>query len=395
MHVRYPVWIRRTTAPGAEAFALLFTLESLTRALLATLIPLESYRLLGDALSVSVLFFVISLFGLGANLVMPWLVRRTARRWVYSMGALMLAAAPLLLSRESLPTLAAGMILRVIGTVALTVCLSLYIMDHIDRHDLVRSEPMRVFYSAGAWVLGPALGVYLATRFDLRVAYSASTAAALALFAYFWFLRLTETIVPARPGAKTPGPIGNLRRFLAQPRLRLAWAIAVGRNAWWGMFFVYTPIFAVANGLGAETGGLIVSVGSGFLFLLPLWGRALRRYGLRRVFTIAFTLVGATTLAAALTVGTPWVAAALFVIAAGLMTVLDAGGNVLFMRAVRKRERREMTPVYSTYRDAAVIGPPGVFALLLNVFALPAVFVASAAFMLGLSRLSRYIPKSM
>ena len=34
MYVRHPVWIQRVRRPGAEAFAILFALESLARALL-------------------------------------------------------------------------------------------------------------------------------------------------------------------------------------------------------------------------------------------------------------------------------------------------------------------------------------------------------------------------
>ena len=36
-----------------------------------------------------------------------------------------------------------------------------------------------------------------------------------------------------------------------------------GAHAWWSMFYVYAPIFAVTSGMGAETGGVIVSVGTG------------------------------------------------------------------------------------------------------------------------------------
>ena len=36
MHVRHPVWLIAVTRPGSAAFALLFALESVARATLAT-----------------------------------------------------------------------------------------------------------------------------------------------------------------------------------------------------------------------------------------------------------------------------------------------------------------------------------------------------------------------
>jgi aerobic C4-dicarboxylate transport protein len=49
-------------------------------------------------------------------------------------------------------------------------------------------------------------------------------------------------------------PVLYLRRFFAQPRLRLAWTLAASRSSWWSMFYVYAPIFAVTAGLGLDLG---------------------------------------------------------------------------------------------------------------------------------------------
>lgn len=391
MHVRHPVWLRRLAAPGAEAFATLFALESLARALLTTVIPLEALRILGDAQRVSVVYFAASLFGLGGSLVVPWLVHLSARRWVYTGGALLLAAAPLVLWAGTASAQFAGMAARVLGVVTMTVCLNLYIMDHIARRDLSRSEPLRVFYSAGAWTIGPILGVALAEELGPPAAYAASAACALVLLAYFWVLRLTDGAVFVRPAGAVTGPLGNVHRFFTQPRLVLAWLVSVSRNAWWAMFFIYTPIFAVEAGLGAYAGGVIVSLGTGFLFLMPVWGWCARRFGLRRLLMVGFGAAGLATSLVALLAGTPWLAAALLVLAALAMVSLDAVGNVPFMLAVRTRERAEMTSVYSTYRDVAELVPPGAFALLLKVFALPAVFLAGGLTMLAMSYLCRFM----
>ena len=49
MQLGRPVFFKRLGAPGAEAFAVLFALESFARALLATVLPVEALRFLGDA----------------------------------------------------------------------------------------------------------------------------------------------------------------------------------------------------------------------------------------------------------------------------------------------------------------------------------------------------------
>ncbi|GHD46151.1 MFS transporter [Thalassobaculum fulvum] len=391
MQLGRPVFFKRLGAPGAEAFAVLFALESFARALLATVIPIEALRFLGTAGNVSSAFFAASLCALCASLGIPWLVRKTARRWVYSLGFVGLASAPALFTVPGFESFMAGMVVRAIGTVAVTVCLSLYILDFIAKKDLSRSEPMRLFYSAAAWAAGPFLGVWLAVNVGRDAPFLLSAAVALAALGYFWFLRITENPAVVQKAVPVPTPLAYVRRYFAQPRLRLAWVMTTGRNVWWVVFFIYVPVYAVKTGLGPEVGGAVVSVGASFLFLTPLTGRLVRREGIRRVFVAGYLLASVATFLVAASMGQPWIGIVLIVCAALGMSAIDAGGNMLFLFAVRRHERSEMTTVYSTYRDVADIVPPGLFSVLLRVFELPAVFVVGGAVTLGLALLARRI----
>jgi MFS family permease len=155
------------------------------------------------------------------------------------------------------------------------------------------------------------------------------------------------------------------------------------------MFYVYGPIYAVESGMGEMAGGLLASAGTGFLFLMPMLGRFARRAGIRRVLVLGFGGAGVATLAASWTTDSPMIASACLLVAALGLAAIDAIGNVPFMLAVRPHQRPEMTAVYSTFRDVADLATPGAFAVLLNLFALPAVFAASGLTMLGLSAAAR------
>jgi hypothetical protein len=65
------------------------------------------------------------------------------------------------------------------------------------------------------------------------------------------------------------------------------------------MFFIYAPILAVTSGLGAETGGMVASTSTGWTWLVPTWGWAGRRFGLRRLLQIAYASAGVLSIAAA------------------------------------------------------------------------------------------------
>jgi MFS family permease len=394
-NVHLPIWLGTASAPRARTFALLFTLSTLARSFLVTLIPLQAFALLGDAQKVSVLYFGISLTNLLGTLSIPWLVRRIRRRRVFSLGALSMAAAPLVIALGTLPGLIAGMALLVFGLSCLEIALNLYLMDNIPRQEMGRFEPQRLFYAAGAWTVGPWLGVYLQDQLSDWVPFVLSSGVALATLGTFWVLRLTDNPAVAPAKKPPPNPFHYLVRFFEQPRLRLAWILAVGRSGWWAMFFIYAPIFAIDAGLDKVAAGAVVSVGAAALFVVPLWGWLARRYGVRRLLVCGYVASGLVTLGIAVASGVPWLAAVALIVAALATGVIDGAGNVPFLRAVHPTERPEMTTVFATYRDASQLAPPGIFALLLKMFSLPVVFVAGAAGMLALAYYARFLPRRL
>ncbi|MGQ0663402.1 MAG: MFS transporter [Pseudomonadota bacterium] len=390
-NIHLPVWLGVADLPHAGAFAVLHAIEGFTRAILVTVLPLQAYRLLGDAQKVSALYFAVGVAGLLGSFVVPFLVHHMPRRWVYGLGAICVFVAGCLLALRTLPALAAGMAAHAFAVACIEVSFSLYLMDHIGRRDFSRFEPLRLFLAACSWTLGPWLGIYLEVHVAPWAPFAVVGLLALAMLGYFRFLGLTEA--PAASTRAAINPLVFLPRFVRQPRLRLAWLLAVGRSAWWGLFYVYAPIYAVASGLGDQAGGVIVSLGFAALFLAPLWGWFGRRYGLKRLLIAGYGLGGVATLAVAAVADLPWLGVAVLIGAAWGMGMVDGAGNVPFLRAVRPLERPQMTTVYATYRHAAHLGPPGVFALLLKAFALPAVFAVGGAAMLGLAYLSRHVPR--
>ena len=90
-----PLKLSAFARPEAPAFLVLFTLDTLARAMLVTVVPLQAYALLGDAQKVSVLYFVAGSIGLCGGLSVPYLVnclnlawRFDLRIWVLVSGSL-------------------------------------------------------------------------------------------------------------------------------------------------------------------------------------------------------------------------------------------------------------------------------------------------------------------
>jgi MFS family permease len=389
MPTRPAVWTSRLTTPGAGAFAVLFGLQALSRALVTVALSVQTMEIMGSDEGVSTLFLIGSVAALCIAFVIPRLAEWMGRARLCSLAILLVAASLALFVLREPPSQVAGFVLRTSGVAILFAVLSMFIMDHVRRDELGRAEPLRMLSVGMAWAAGPFLGVQIEKLWGPWAPFAASGAVAFVLLIYFWVLRFRN--LPIVRSANPPlfyRPFANLADFLAQPRLVLAWLQALGRVMFWASFVIYTPLFAVETGLGADMGGLLISLGSGFMLLMPLWGWAARRFGIRRVSLIAFPVGAASMTAAGLLSAWPWFSALFVVCSACAMTAIDGYGNALFFRACKPSQRMAMTPVFSAHRDLANIAQAGIFAVLLSFFPVKVVFLILGLVLFGLTLLS-------
>ena len=390
--------IRRTIPSRASrataVFAGFFFLSGFTQTIILTVLPVTTLRVMGDAATVSVVYVAVGLAGFLGRLGIPALTRMLHRVGVLTLGVSTLALSLLLMSTETHGGVVIGLMLNVFSIACFEVVLTLHVLDHIPRHELGRFESVRIFYSALPWTLGPWLGVYLQENVAHWAPYLISVGmASLLLLAFRSFGFGGDPVARTPPRRRSLSPALYLIRFFSQPRLRLGWALAVGRSSWWGMFQVYAPIYAIQAGLGAEAGGAIVSIGIGWIWLVPLWGWLARRYSVRRVLIAGYGSAAIVTIAAAAVMDVPLFGATMLVLAAFCTEVIDGAGNSLYLRAVHPYERSEMTAVFVSYRDFSQFAPPAAFSIVLSIFPLPAVFVTGGVMMLGMTALCRYIPR--
>ena len=376
-NVRHPLWLPAAPQPGIRSFALLYLIETFTRASLATVIPIQAYDLLQDERQVSFVYTAIGIVAFAFTLVVPIIIRSASRRWTYTFGAFCFILTAACLAAYTITGQVAGMVLRVVGTACLNVTLNLYILDYIRKQDYVRNDSTRLALSMVGWTLAPYVGIWLYTHYGPLATYALSASFAAVLVIAFWYFRLTDK-TPIRAGQVKPArPLRNVGRFLQQPRLRLAWLIAFGRSSFWSTFFVYAPILMLASGQGKQAGGLLVSLGNAMLVTLLMWGPIGERFGVRRLATFGFLAAAGCLMAAGYSGAQyPLATAGLLLVATFFVVPLDAVGTVPFYRAVHPHERPEMTAVYRTYLDTGELLPPLIYGILLGYFGFGAVFVA-------------------
>lgn len=371
-----PEWLRHPPAaaarqPGARAFATLSGVEAMIRGLLLSVFPLAMYQALGDAGTVSRVYFLVGLASLTVGLLLPWVNRLVPRRWLYSLGAALYLVGGLLGAMGGAWVVAA-LVTCTLATVTCFICLNAYVLDYVAKNDLGRTETLRMFYSALSWSAGPVTGVAL-MKIWAPLPFLIAGSFALVQIAVFWWLRLGNGKLIQKARGTAPNPLAFLARFFAQPRLIAGWLFAVIRSCgWWG-YIVYLPIYAIENGLWEGTGGLLVSATNAFLFITPLMLRWVQRKSVRHAVRVGFACAALGFLLAAVAPVAHLGVTALFA-ASIFLVLLDISGGLPFLMAVKPSERTEMAAVYSSFRDVSGIVTPGIGALVLLAAPIQGIF---------------------
>src|SRR5215470_10668942 len=267
-----PILLGNVENDRARAFVFLFSCDAFARAILISQVPLQAYALLGAARLVSVAYFVAAFVGLAASLTVPVVLHWIRRRWVLTIGAVIQIISVALLALRTKASLVAGLALQMLAMAVLDVVINLYLLDHIPRRGLNHFEPRRLLFAGVAFALGPWIGVYLNRNVAGSLPYILAMLSTLTLLTYFWTLRLADNPSLQAAVAPAPSPLRFLSRFTAQPRLVLSWVLALGRNGWWVMNFIYTPIFVANAGYPPEVGGGLISLGLAPMLLVRVWG---------------------------------------------------------------------------------------------------------------------------
>ncbi len=391
------IWTASPPKRGAFAFATLFAIESFARALVATVVSVQAHDLLQSSQKVSVLFTGVSLAVLVSTLTLPLLFRYVARRWIYTAGVVGLILASLAFAIHTLPGQVGGMYLRNVGAATLNIALALYILDHIRKADLVRSEPMRLAFSTVSWTIGPFLGVWLYEVYGPWAPQLLCIATSCVVIMFFWYLRLNAHPVIKAATSTPQNPLASVGRFCSQPRLRLAWIIAFGRSCFWTTFFVYGTLLMIEGNLGKEASGILISLSQLALGTAYLFGKLSERIGVRKVIVWAYGVAAVAVIGAGYAgTGAPVIAAVFLLVGAVANSGLDGVGGIPYLRSVRAHERPQMTGVYRSYNDLSDLLPSLIYSFVLLAFPLGTVFYILGVWLAVVGFVAwRYLPRSM
>src|SRR3546814_4629808 len=129
----------------ASDLAILSAGEAFSRAVIAGVIPLEAHALLVEAQVISLAYAGVGIVAFATSFMVPLVLLKVRRKWIFSAGTLCMVAAPLLmLLSQALPFVTALQV-RSLAVVCVNIALNLYIRS--EEHTSELQSLMRISYA--------------------------------------------------------------------------------------------------------------------------------------------------------------------------------------------------------------------------------------------------------
>jgi len=395
MFHRRPAALSEIAGDTSMNLARMSAIEGFARSVLVSIVPLVALDALGSKENVALAYLAAGILTLCITLNLGTLERLVQRRWLVTLGAVIMILAAIFLYSQSTILLPLGIGLRSAAASVYTVCMSLYIMDYIGKKELSLNESRRMQYTGAAWLIGPFAGSWLVENGYTGAPFFLSMVAASLMLAYFWRLRLGDNKLLAKAQSQAKNPWQAIQRYSRQKRLRIAYGITLSRSCFWVSLFIYGPIYLVEAGLPVWSAGLLLSGISAMLFLSPIIRRASQRFGTRQVIAVGLSLTGVSLVLLGV-IGEPHPLGVVFWVTGAMGGVLlDVLGNIPFMRSVKPRERVAMTTVFSTWREASELLTPLIVSAVLVLFPFHVFFFVLAIMHFSSAASTSYLPKRL
>ena len=185
----------------------------------------------------------------------------------------------------------------------------LFMSDFSEKIGMARlNARYHLWMNVGA-LLAPMVAVMIATRFDNRAAFMASSLIYLAAWLFFkWFhiVQPDKEIKPVHPRQTFRALWKNTRAFFATPGMLRAYLVNFGYYSVRAMRILYVPIVVIEAGFSKDTLGLILTLGIiPYLILSEIMGRAVRKYGKNIWLILGFASFAVMSAIASVVTGYP------------------------------------------------------------------------------------------
>jgi MFS family permease len=276
-------------------------------------------------------------------------------------------------------------LLTIIHTFRIT-SFGIIIRDKSEKSTLSRNEGIMYTIMNITWVIGPLIAGFVSENYGVSIVFVLSS---IFIFLAFFLFSLLKINVSNITKKEHKDLIKNFKDFFKDKQRTLSYFIGGGVNLWWGLIYLFMPLYIIHSGLSNLWIGYFL-----FAIAVPLilteykFSKLTSKFGHKKIFQIAYLFLAIISLFCFF-VSNIYAILGLLVLASFGLAMIEPTTESYFFKIIKKKsdENRFYGP-YNTAVDVTGIIGRGLSAVALLILPFKYLFILYSFFMLVMFILS-------
>ncbi|MBN2457522.1 MFS transporter [Candidatus Woesearchaeota archaeon] len=282
-------------------------------------------------------------------------------------------------------------LIYIVGRVFHTVSQGILISDSCAKKDLGKTEGYVYAIRNIGYMIGPLLGGFIAGKLGIHYVFIFSAVFVLFGMTLFRLAKIKEINHHTKDDATIKGSIMNMKNFFSKKRFTLLYAVSGGISLYWGMIFIYVPLYILKSGYGEHIAGIVLFAVSAPLVIFEYKvGKVADIYGYKRFFIYGYLLLALFSLFSYFSGNIIILIVCLTVGSIGASFLEGTRESFFFLNVTKSEEEKYYGP-FITHTDSFSTIGKFAGAVFLIFFPLKAIFLLTSALMLIFTVLSFFV----
>ena len=298
---------------------------------------------------VSAAFYVIAI--LGYFFFTPVIEKNPETKiWIYAAFGALAGYVMFYLTNGLLMLFLAGTLIT-FGIVLRTETYGILLRDSVKRKNLGKTEGLFYTFSNLAYLTGPLIAGFVSAKYGIKPVFLLSAFSIIIALAIFKTLRLKDIKHNTRDDGGIKGSLKNLKQFFSRKQFVISYIVSGGINLYWGVLFIYIPLFIIEAGLPYYWVGFFM-----FGVALPLVsfqykiGKFTDKHGYKKIIIIGYFILALFSLIAFFAPNIYWLIFMFFLASFG-SACIEGPTETHFFNIVKKSEEEKFYGPYNTCMD--------------------------------------------
>lgn len=365
-----------------KIFAWMALISSTGYASFLTILPIVLTEKLQSDVYVGYYYSALAIISLVASLGSTIILRNFSKVWL--MKIILGALSTIFFLLTIAPTVwrfAAFDLARVVSITLFFIILAIFVRDFASQQEIELAEGRYFLFNNIGWVIGPITGGVLAKIYANEAAFIFTGVCYIILLALFFQQHLIAKNPHLHHEKEKPRKeeslMQNLRDYLSNRDLVIAFIITFGMYFWWSTSAIYMPIALTQLGYSQDVVGLVFSLSIIPLILLEFHASdGAKTHGVRNYLVLGYALLSLCLILFTLASATMLIK---------LMILVNIGSafiepikEIYFFKAVRREDEERFYGIYNASYPVAYILAPIIGATLLASFGMNGIWLGAA-----------------